>query len=109
MEHRFRSLERHLRAVLTPIAVDNPAVPVHFYAHAFDDDSNFLYEDSESLGNINYAIDLTTLDPANPVTLRVNSVGGSGSFGLDIEIRYRPRARESPRIVQSLATSIAGS
>ena len=29
-------------------------MPVHFYAHAFDDDSNFLYEDSESLGNIDY-------------------------------------------------------
>jgi hypothetical protein len=81
-------------ADLPPIAVDNPTVPVHFYAHAFDDDSNFLYEDSESLGNIDYAIDLTTLDPANPVTLRVNSVGGSGSFGLDIEIRFQPMAQE---------------
>jgi len=63
--------------------------PVAFVAHAYDDDSNWFSDSSESLGDIVYQIDLRSLG-ADPVVIRVDSGGGSGRFGLDLQIKLWP-------------------
>lgn len=75
------------------VALSDKNTPVHFYASAYDDDSTYFWDGSESLGNIDYVIDPSSLTPDSPQAVRVDSSGGSGSFGLDIVINFRERAQ----------------
>jgi hypothetical protein len=78
-----------------PFAFTDRHQKVYFRASAYDDDSNYFSDDSESMGDITYVLDLMTLDPNNPIPdFRINSVGGSGSFGLDLSIAFYPKVEK---------------
>ncbi|MBH1939828.1 hypothetical protein I5677_02830 [Mobilitalea sibirica] len=69
-----------------PIAICDRDIPVHFYAKAYDDDSTYFWNDSESLGSIDYEINLNDLTDGTPQLVTAFSKGGEGSFSLVLEI-----------------------
>lgn len=84
---------KYLSDVSFSIALIDKNTPVHFYASAYDDDSTYFWNDRESLGNINYEIKPYELTPDSPKAIKVDSSGGDGKFGLDIEITLHGKAQ----------------
>ena len=90
---------------------------VNFKASAYDDDSWFLQPNAkDSLGEINYSIDLRTLG-STPKTIffdDLKSMGGKGQFGLEIEIKLttskesttftKIMSKYNPKIIKDIAS-----
>lgn len=60
--------------------------PVTFFAKAYDDDSTYFWDDSESLGKIEFVINPKTISSSGE-KYTVESTGGDGKFELYLTVR----------------------
>lgn len=85
--------------------VTDPSAPMGVHLSCYDDDGNYFWDDSESLGRINLSVIPSELPKAGQ-TFEVDSTGGSGRFSAILFLRLI-ESSDSEETMDDLPTKYA--